>query len=445
MQSIEDATVRKLYWHILPLILTCYVIAYLDRNNVGFAALQMNGDLGLTPKMYAFGGGIFFIGYLLFEVPSNWVIEKVGARLWITRIMITWGLISGCMALAHSATSFYVLRFLLGVAEAGFLPGVILYVTKWFPMKHRNRAMGILILGVPLSFVVGAPISGWLMSLSGGYGLKMWQWLFIIEAVPAVLLGLVCSRFLPDRAADARWLNDEQRVWLATKLADEAAVLRAQSSAVTHASFGSALLTGRVWAAGLAYVGINFGTYGISLWLPQIIKAFGVSNLHVGFLTSIPYAAAAISIVLWTRHADRTHEQRWHAVIPCLVGALGLAASALTSNPVLAMVAFTVATAGVLTSMPTLWAVATMSLGGPAAAGGIAMVNSIGQLGGFGGPYLVGFVRETTQSFALGMVALAACMVVTATVLYVLAAPKRLASASLLAAGSPITSGESLS
>jgi ACS family tartrate transporter-like MFS transporter len=433
MHSIETETVRKLYWRILPLILACYVIAYLDRNNVGFAALQMNSDLGLTPKMYAFGGGIFFIGYLIFEVPSNWVIEKVGARRWITRIMVTWGLISGGLAFVHTPTAFYVLRFLLGVAEAGFLPGVILYVTKWFPLKHRNRVMGILILGVPLSFVVGAPISGWLMSLSGGFCLKMWQWLFIIEAIPAILLGLACFWFLYDRAEDAKWLNDDQRVWLAGKLAAEAAILRAQPS-VTHASFGSALLTGRVWAAGLAYVGINFGTYGISLWLPQIIKEFGVSNLRVGFITSVPYAAAAIVMVLWTRHADRVNEQRWHAVLPCLLGALGLAASAMTSNPYLAVTAFAVATSGIITSMPTLWAVATLSLTGPAAAGGIAMVNSIGQWGGFGGPYLVGFVRETTQSFSLGMVALAACLVASAIILYLLAAPTRLAPAKALAA-----------
>jgi MFS transporter, ACS family, tartrate transporter len=425
MYSAEEKTIRKIYWRILPLLVLCYIVAYLDRINVGFAALGMNRDLGLSPTMYAFAGGIFFIGYLIFEIPSNWVIEKVGARVWISRIMITWGIVSACMALVRTPTHLYVMRFLLGVAEAGFWPGLILYLTRWFPRRYRNRVVGSLFLGLPVSFVIGAPFSGWLMSLSDGLGLKMWQWLFVAEGIPAVVLGLCCLRLLSDHPAKAGWLSSEECQWLTRTLEAEAAEMRLKSTTI-HGSFSSALFNGRVWVTGLAYVAINAGAYGISLWLPQIIKTFGGGNFHVGLLAAIPYAVATVSIVWWTRHADMKREQRWHAVIPCLVGALGLAASALTSDPYLAMAAFAVATAGVLTSMPILWGVATLSLTGPAAASGIAMVNSIGQFGGFGGPFLVGAVREATHSFTAGMVALSACLLLAALILFFLASPKRL-------------------
>ena len=278
--------------------------------------------------------------------------------------------------------------------------------------------MGVLILGVPLSFVLGAPISGFLISLPGGMGLASWQWLFIIEAIPAVLLGIGCFKWLADHPSKVQWLTIEERDWLARTLEEEAAARRSQE---VQASFGKALLNGRVWVAGLAYIGVNFGMYGVALWLPQIIKAFGVSNSTVGWLTAIPYAISAVVMVLWTRYADRSADKRWHAVLPCMWGALGLLASALTTNPILAMVSFAVAASGVITSMPTLWAAVTLFLGGPAAAGGIAMVNSIGQLGGFGGPYLVGYVRETTNSFAAGMSALAGCLLLAAVILYLLA------------------------
>lgn len=413
--ELKARTIKKLYWRLLPFLLLCYLAAYLDRVNVGFAALHMNSDLGFTPTMYAIGGGIFFVGYLIFEIPSNWMIEKVGARIWIARILITWGLISTATAFIQGSTSFYIIRFFLGAAEAGFLPGVILYLTKWFPAEHRSKVLGLFILGIPLSFIVGSPVSGMLLGMDGTLGLKGWQWLFLLEGVPPVLLGVMCIWLLADSPAKAKWLEAEEREWINGILKAEAVSIKDSPH-----SFSGALRSVRVWLFGLAYIGIVSGMYGVSLWLPQIVKAFGMTDVRVGFVTAIPYLVAAVVLVLWARHSDQTGERRWHALVPCVVGAAGLAASTMTGDPVLSMVSFTIALSGVLTSMPIFWTLPSAFLTGPAAAAGIALINCIGNVGGFAGPYLVGYVRQTTNSFGAAMLLLAGFLLVTAVLLFTL-------------------------
>ncbi|HKR37413.1 MAG TPA: MFS transporter, partial [Steroidobacteraceae bacterium] len=393
---------RKAAWRLIPFMGLLYFVAFLDRVNIGFAALTMNADLGLTPHMFGFASGIFFIGYVLFEVPSNIVMERVGARLWIARIMLTWGLLSAGTAFVSSPNQLYVLRFLLGVAEAGFFPGMILYLTYWFPAAWRARILSAFMIALPVSSAIGNPVSSALLSLQA-YGLHGWQWMFLLEGVPAVLCGVAVLVFLRDGPNKAAWLTSEEREWLRGELARERSTLKAQSSL-------AALSEPRVWLLGLVYFGMVTSLYGLGFWLPQIVKGFGnLSNLEVGFVSAIPYAVGALTMYLWGRHSDRTGERTWHIALPAFVGAVGLVLSAYVSGtPLLALAALCVTAMGCYAALPVYWTLPTSMLAAGAAAAGIALANSIGNIGGFLGPTLVGYITEATGSYAAGLFALAA-------------------------------------
>jgi ACS family tartrate transporter-like MFS transporter len=391
---------RKVAWRLAPLLMVCYFVAFLDRVNVGFAGLTMNADLGFDSAIFGFGAGIFFFGYFIFEVPSNLVLERLGARVWIARIMFSWGLVSAAMALVWNEPSFYVGRFLLGAAEAGFFPGVVLYLTYWFPAEHRAKMVGLFMAAVPVSGVIGSPLSGWLLGLDGALGLHGWQWLFILEGLPSMLLSVVVWRCLTDRPRQADWLTAAEREYLETSLERE----RAHRDAVRRYRLGEALTNGRVLALGVLYLGLVTGLYGVTFWLPQIVKGFGgLSNLEVGFIAALPNLAAAIAMVAWTRHSDRTRERPWHVALPAFVGGLGLTASAAVSDPTLSTIALSVALIGIYAAIATSWALPTAFLTGTAAAGGLALINSIGNLGGFAGPYFVGWIKAATGAYSLAL------------------------------------------
>ncbi len=414
-----NAALRKVAWRLIPFMTVLYFVAFLDRVNIGFAALTMNADLGLTPRMFGFASGIFFIGYVLFEVPSNIIMERVGARLWIARIMITWGLLSAGTAFVSSPNSLYVLRFMLGVAEAGFFPGMILYLTYWFPAAWRARILSAFMIALPISNVIGSPVSTAMLSLDA-YGLRGWQWMFLLEGTPAVLCGFAVLLFLRDGPAKAAWLTSEEKEWLQGELARE----RAVHEPIAHSSL-AALRQPRVWAFGLVYFGMLVGMYGFGFWLPQIVKGLGnLSNFEVGLATALPYAAAALTMYLWGRHSDRTGERTWHIALPAFAGAAGLALSAYWgSSPVLALAALCLSAMGCYAALPVFWRLPTSMLAGGAAAAGIALVNSIGNTGGFLGPTLVGYVTGTTGSYAAALSMLAA-FVAAAGVLVLALAPR---------------------
>jgi MFS transporter, ACS family, tartrate transporter len=396
----DRAIARKVAWRLAPLLMICYFVAFLDRVNVGFAALTMNADLGFDSAIFGFGAGIFFIGYFIFEVPSNLVLERLGARIWIARIMFSWGLVSAAMALVWNDTSFYAGRFLLGAAEAGFFPGVVLYLTYWFPAEHRAKMIGLFMAAVPISGVIGSPLSGWLLGLDGALGLHGWQWLFILEGLPSMILSVVIWLYLTDRPGAAHWLTAAEREWLEATLERE----RAHRDSVRKYRLGEALTDGRVLSLSVLYFGLVSGLYGVTFWLPQIIKGFGgLSNLEVGFIAALPTLAAAIAMVAWTRHSDRTQERPWHVALPAFAGFLGLTASAFTSDPILSTIALSVALLGIYAAIATSWTLPTAFLTGTAAAGGLALINSIGNLGGFAGPYFVGWIKTATGTYSLAL------------------------------------------
>jgi len=418
--SLEERTYSKITWHILPLLFLCYVASYLDRVNVGFAKLQMLQDLHFSETVYGLGAGIFFIGYFLFEVPSNIILHKVGARMWIARIMITWGIISGAMVFVTTPQMFYVMRFLLGLAEAGFFPGVILYLTYWYPSHRRGRITALFMTGIAISGVIGGPLSGWIMhSLPGVYGYSGWQWMFILEAIPSLVLGVLVVLFLKDRIRDAGWLSEEEKTFLESQIAQE-------QSDKEHISLAKVFANGKVWLSALIYFCFVMGLYGVSFWLPTIIKTTGVSDpLDIGLLTAIPYAAAAVAMVLIGRSADKQRERCWHIAIPAFLGCAGLLFStAYDHNTLMAMASLTLAAIGILTTLPLFWSLPTAFLGGTAAAAGIALINSLGNLAGFVSPYVVGWLKDATQSTNAGMYVLAASLLLGG--LLTLAVPARL-------------------
>ena len=408
--SFEDAVYRKVSWRLVPFLLLCYVVAYLDRVNVGFAKLQMLSDLKFSETIYGLGAGIFFIGYFLFEVPSNVILHKVGARIWIARIMITWGVISAAMMFVTTPTMFYVLRFLLGVAEAGFFPGIILYLTYWYPANRRGRTTTYFMTTIALSGVIGGPLSGWLMqSFDGHNGWSGWQWMFLVEGIPSILVGIWVLLFLDDRIAHAKWLNAEEKALLERNIS-------AENQHKEDPPVAQVLSSPRVWLMSAIYFSFVMGLYGVSFWLPTIIKQTGVKGaLDVGLLTAIPYGCAVIGMVLVAYSADRSGERRWHIALPALAGAVGLVLSVQWhGDTTLAMVALTLATIGILTTLPLFWSLPTAFLAGTGAAAGIALINSLGNLAGFISPYAVGWLKDLTQSTDSGMYLLAVCMVVGA-------------------------------
>jgi ACS family tartrate transporter-like MFS transporter len=404
MDALEQATLTKVTRRLVPFLILCYLVAYLDRVNVSFAALTMNHDLGLSATAYALGSGIFFLAYFLFEVPSNLLLERFGARKWIARIMFTWGLLSGAMAFIGGETGFYIVRVLLGAAEAGFFPGIIFFLTLWYPAHYRARIVGSFMVAIPLSTVIGAPISGELLGLDGLLGLRGWQWLFLLEAAPALLLSIVVFYYLTDRPEQARWLTDEERFWLVDRLARE----RRQRASVGPEQVLAALLMPRVLGLSVVYFGCAGSNYGLSFFLPQIVKAFGLSNAETGFVATLPYIVGAVGIVAWGRRSDRRRERRFHTAFPLFVAAAGLAAAALTTDPVLEMIAFSVAGFGIFGCLGVFWTLPTAFLSGAAAAAAIAIVNAIGNLAGFAGPYAMGWIKDHTGSYMFGLLALSA-------------------------------------
>lgn len=400
----EAALVAKLTRRLIPFMFLLYIVSYLDRINVGFAALQLNDALRFDPAVFGIGAGIFFVGYFLFEVPSNLIMERVGARLWIARILVTWGLISSAMMFVSGVRSFYLLRFLLGVAEAGFFPGMILYLTYWFPAEARGRAVARFMTATAIAGVIGGPVSGVLLKMDGIAGLAGWQWLFLIEGLPAVVLGFVTLAFLPNGPEDASWLSTDEKRWIAANLAAE----REHAQAHGHATLGAALGSGRVWALALTYFSVIISFYGVSLWLPQIIAAFsGLSTVMVGFVSAVPYVAAAVGMLLIGRSSDQRSERRWHVALSAFTGTVGLIAAAFVQTPAIELAALALAAVGIWGALGPFWALSSRMLTGTGAAAGIALINSVGNLGGFVGPYLVGAVRGRGAGFATALLLLA--------------------------------------
>ncbi len=406
----EDALYAKVTWRLMPFLYLCYVAAYLDRVNVGFAKLTMASDLRFSDTVYGLGAGVFFLGYFLFEVPSNLLMHRIGARLTMARIMILWGLISASTMFVSSPGMFYAMRFLLGMAEAGFFPGVVLYLTYWYPAQRRGRAQTLLVTGVAVAGVLGNPVSGWIMeSTHGAHGLQGWQWLFLLEGLPSVVLGLLAFRYLDNSVAEARWLTPDERAVLTANIAKEAA-----EKSTTDAMH--ALRDGRVWLLALIYFCLASGLYGVNFWLPTIVKGMGITDLEqIGLVSAVPWLAAAFAMVAVARSADLRRERRYHVAVPALLGAVGLAASVpLAGHPAAAIAALALGTCGLLSSIPLCWSLATAFLGGAGAASGIALINSFGNLSGFAAPYLMGFIRERTGSTDLAMYTLAAVLVLGA-------------------------------
>jgi D-galactonate transporter len=418
--SFEEALYRKVAWRLIPLLLLCYVVAYLDRVNVGFAKLQMMDQLGFSDTIYGLGAGMFFIGYFLFEVPSNIILHRVGARVWIGRIMISWGLISAAMMFVTTPMMFYVMRFFLGIAEAGFFPGIILYLTYWYPAERRGRMTAMFMTGIAIAGVIGGPLSGYIMKYTDGiYGWQGWQWMFLLEGLPSVALGLVVIMLLDDRISEAKWLNEEERALLIANIAKDEAHKEQDS-------LRRVMTSGRVWLCAAIYFSYVMGLYGVSFFLPTIIKSMGHTDmLEIGLISMIPYSVSVIVMLLVAKNADRTGERRWHVAIPGLFGALGLALSViLAKDGNLAIAALTLGLSGIMTTLPLFWSLPTAFLAGTGAAAGIALINSLGNLAGFVSPYAVGWLKDATGSTNAGVYLLAAAMVVG--VILTLAVPKQL-------------------
>ncbi|HTC07171.1 MAG TPA: MFS transporter [Acetobacteraceae bacterium] len=421
--ELERETMRQVARRLLPLLIVCYFVAYLDRVNVGFAALTMNRAFGFTAAVYGFGSGIFFLGYFIFEVPSNVLLSKIGARVWIARILITWGIISAGTAFIVGPVSFYSVRFALGIAEAGFFPGIILYLTWWFPSYYRSRIVGVFMAAIPISNIVGSILSGTLLGLDGWLDLAGWQWLFIIEAVPAVVLGVVFWVYMTDRPSQAHWLAPAQRDWLITRLAAE----RDRREAIRSYTLREAMTDRRVLLLSLVYFGGTFSGYGLVLFQPQIVHRLAAGFGMTGLINAIPYVFAAATMVLWGRHSDHTGERSWHVAIAYCVSSIGLIATSLMVDPIMTMAMLVIAAMGQSSTGPTFWSLPTAMLSGTAAAGGIALINALGNLGGFFGPYLFGLIKDATGgSFMFALIAIAMGPIMSAFVVLMLGHDRRL-------------------
>jgi ACS family tartrate transporter-like MFS transporter len=412
VRTLEQTTMRKVYLRLLPFAIVTYFFCFIDRVNVGFAALTMNKDLGLTASMFGTAAGAFFWGYCLFEVPSNLIMEKVGARFWIARIMITWGILSGATAFCTGPYSFLVLRFLLGVAEAGFFPGLVLFFTYWFPDRHRARIVGGFFVALPVAVMTGAPISTALLGLDGLQGLAGWQWIFIAEAAPTVLLGIAVLFYVTDRPAQARWLSAEERIWLTAIIDDERRRIEARRKVSLLRSF----FDPKVLLLSLTWLGMVTAGYGVVFFVPQIIKQLGLTNMQVGWATMIPYFCGAVSVVTWGWISDRMGERRWNLFWACVVAATGLVVAGLFSGTYGALIGISIAAVGLNGKQGPFWSMPSMFLTGTASAAGIAWINSIGNLGGSIGPFIVGWIKDSSGSFAGGLYCLAGFALMSAAV-----------------------------
>ena len=415
----EAATYRKIAWRLIPFVFICYLCSYLDRINVSFAKLQMLKDLGLSEAVYGAGASVFFVGYLIFEIPSNLLLLRVGPRRWIARIMITWGLISAAMMFVRTPTTFYVARFFLGLAEAGFFPAILLYLTYWFPQSRRSKVIALFMTGIPMSGVVGGPLSGWIMHALGGvHGLAGWQWLFVLEGIPTAILGCMAYFYLDDKVSDAKWLTPVEKTMVSDNLRSE------ETTRVMH-SIRDGLLNPKMLLLSGIYFFYTMGLYGVTFWLPTLVKASGVSDpLNIGLLTALPYAAATIAMLTVGQRSDVTGERRWHLAVPGFVGAIGLYFSVTYAHStVIAMLFLTIGTAGVLTTISQFWVLPPAILGGAAAAAGLALANSVGSLSGVVSPYVIGLIQTATGSTGNGVYGLAVSLLIgNALVLFVLPA-----------------------
>jgi D-galactonate transporter len=423
--EIEFRTTRRITSRLVPFLIICYFAAYLDRVNVGFAKLTMDADLGISDTMYGFGAGVFFLAYFLFEVPSNLLLNRFGARRWIARIMFSWGLISGAMAFIPQIASatglsneytFYLLRILLGFAEAGFFPGIIFFLTLWFPSAYRARIIGYFMAAIPLSLALGSPVSAYLLGLNGAAGLAGWQWLFIAEAAPALILSVVVYFYLTDRPTDAAWLYDDERAWLIGRLAAE----ERQRLAIRQISVGQSLLNPHVLALAIVYFGAVACNYGIAFWLPTIIKGFGVSISMTGWINAIPYAVGFCGMIWYGLRSDAKMERVNHVAFALGLAAVGIGVSAFLDDPLAKMIALTVGAFGVFAVLPVFWTLPTAFLSGAAAAAGIAVINSIGNLAGYFGPFAMGWIHDTTGSFAYGLLCIAGAAVLALIIVLIL-------------------------
>ncbi|MGF6917492.1 MFS transporter [Paraburkholderia sp. 40] len=412
--ELESRVSRKLMLRIIPFVMLLYFVSFLDRVNVGFAALSMNKAIGLSPTAFGLGGGLFFIGYFLFEVPSNLILHKVGARRWIARVMVSWGLVSLASAFVVGPTSFYALRFILGVAEAGFFPGIILYLSLWFPARQRAVAAAWFMAAAPISTAIGSPISGAIMKLPPIAGLVDWQMLYILEALPAIILGFCVLKYLTDKPAQAEWLQPEERDWLIARLKLEADARHAHAGHTAGAL--SALRDPRVLALALIYFGTSAGLYTLGLWAPLIIRQYGFGTFETGLLAGVPSVLAVIAMVLWAKHSDRTDERTWHVVIPCALACFGFVFAGNATTALMIVLALVVVNVGISAAKAPLWAMPSMFLSGAGAAAGIAMINSIGNLGGFVGPFAIGWLKHVTGGYTAGLYVVGATLAVSAVV-----------------------------
>ncbi len=425
IEPLEQETIHRVAWRLLPVLMLGYFCAYLDRVNVGFAGLTMNKSLGFSAAVFGFGSGVFFIGYFLAEIPSNLVLNRVGARKWIARILLTWGIISGLTAFVWNDWSFYGIRFLLGLAEAGFYPGIVLYMTWWFPSYYRSRMMGIFQSASVVSLIVGPPVSAWLLTLDGLSGLQGWQWLFLIEALPPIVMAVVTWLLLTDHPADAQWLRPEQRMWLQGRLDSE----QTQRESVHSYGLGEALSNPRVWLLTLVYFGQNVSGYGLLFFLPTIVKSFGITTAMTGVVSAVPFVFAAVAMIWWSFRSDKSGARTLYVASACLLSAAGLGACIFIgpTHPVWMMLVLILGIMGQYAIAPTFWPLPTAMLSGVAAAGGIALINAVGNLGGFLGPYMFGLIKDATGgSDVIALLAIGAAPVISALVLVLLGHDRRL-------------------
>jgi len=406
-------TYSKVFWRIVPFLMLCYVVAYLDRVNVGFAKLQMSQDLGFSETVFGLGAGVFFLGYFLFELPSNIFMHRIGARIWIARIMITWGILSALFVFVKTPTQFYILRFLLGLAEAGFYPGVILYLTYWFPSHRRAKIVAVFMSAIPVAGIFGNPLSGWIIqTFSDSRHFEGWQWMFLIEAVPALLIGIATILYLDNNIRSAKWLSEREK----RLLEDEISAQPQHAGDSTKHSLRALFADSRMWWMSLIYFAFVTGQYGLTFWMPTFIKSTGVSGaLNIGLLSAIPFLVAIVVMNVLGHSADKRRERRWHLIVPALAAAVGFSvAASFARNTVVSIIALSVAAAGVLTCAPLFWSLPTAFMSGAAAAAGIAVINSIGNLAGFASPYMIGYLKDLTHSTATGMYVLAGMLVIGA-------------------------------
>lgn len=409
--SLEKKTIRKVTWRIIPFVFICYIISYIDRANLGYAALEMNKDIALSSEVFGFASGIFFIGYFLFEVPSNVMMQRFGARVWIARILVTWGILAVLTGFVQSATHLYILRFLLGVAEAGFFPGIIMYFTFWFRSKEQATTIALFTAAIPVSYIIGAPLSTWIMDYINWMDIAGWRWMFILEGLPAVILGVVTYFYLTERPENAKWLDATEKEWLIGELKKD----RESRKNVKHLGIMKAMANPKVLFLSFIYFVYQTGSLGVGYWMPQIIKGFSdtLTNMQIGLIATIPYIGATIGMIFWSRRSDSKGERRLHSAIPLLLAAIGLVGAGLTSNPYVAIVLITISLTGMYSFKAPFWALPSLFLTQSTAAIAIAAINSVGNLGGFVGPYAIGIIKGATGDTKVGLLFLSALLLIS--------------------------------